>query len=276
VREILLRSSWLWYFARMSSSDSSRLSPQFETIEYAATPGNCVLCNQPIAGQYYRVNGAQACSACVHRERTAQGTSAAHYPRALLFGIGAAIVGMIGYAAFEIATGWIIGYVSLAVGWLVGKAMLKGSNGFGGRRYQVTAALLTYAAVSMAAVPVIIHQVSQHKHNQTQVRPQGVPSQSVVPGQSSAPTPDSHPSLTVTPSPESKPERPVAAVPEKPKPRMGAGKALGLLALVGLASPFLELSDPLHGIIGLVILFVGMQIAWKMTGRPKLIIDGPF
>jgi hypothetical protein len=56
---------------------------------------------------------------------------------------------------------------------------------------------------------------------------------------------------------------------------MGAVKAVGVLALVGLASPFRALADPLHGIIGLIILFVGIQIAWKITaGRPVNII-GP-
>jgi hypothetical protein len=74
-----------------------------------------------------------------------------------LYGIGAAVAGLILYATFAIATGIVIGYVSLAVGWMVGKAILKGSGGVGGRRYRITAALLTYAAVSMAAVPIWIH-----------------------------------------------------------------------------------------------------------------------
>ena len=76
----------------------------------------------------------------------------AAYMRAILFGVGAAILGMIIYATFTIVTGLIVGYVSLGVGWMVGTAMKKGSRGVGGRRYQIAAALLTYAAVSMAAV----------------------------------------------------------------------------------------------------------------------------
>jgi len=43
---------------------------------------------------------------------------------------------------------------------------------------------------------------------------------------------------------------------------------LGLVQTVaaGLISPFLELqADPGRGLIGLVILFVGMKIAWKLT-----------
>jgi uncharacterized membrane protein len=52
--------------------------------------------------------------------------------------------------------------------------------------------------------------------------------------------------------------------------------AIGLLALLGLASPFLELQDPFHGLIGLVILFVGIRFAWQQTGAPKIDIVGPF
>ena len=44
----------------------------------------------------------------------------------------------------------------------------------------------------------------------------------------------------------------------------------------GLASPFLELQDPIHGILGLVILFVGLRIAWQLTAEKKLDILGPF
>jgi hypothetical protein len=54
------------------------------------------------------------------------------------------------------------------------------------------------------------------------------------------------------------------------------GVALLGLAFIGLASPFLELQDPIHGIIGLVILFVGIRIAWQLTAGPKVDILGPF
>lgn len=58
------------------------------------------------------------------------------------------------YSAFTILTHIEIGYVSLAVGFIVAKAMMMGSNGVGGRKYQITAVLLTYAAVSLSALPI--------------------------------------------------------------------------------------------------------------------------
>jgi len=277
----------------MHGPEPGGVTPQFETVEYTASAGNCVLCNQPLGSTYYRVNGAQACAICVEREQTAQRESARYYPRALLFGIGAAILGLIGYATFEIATGWIIGYVSVGVGWLVGKAMLKGSKGMGGRKYQITAVALTYAAVSLAAIPVMISQIAKEKKEHPPVQAQQratAPSQQATEQQPSTSTPDNAPSVTVTPN-SGEPNSGVSAngnadssqadeltsdPARREKEKMSFGKAIGLLVLIGLASPFLELSSPISGIIGLFILFIGMQIAWKITARPKLIIDGPY
>ena len=57
---------------------------------------------------------------------------------------------------------------------------------------------------------------------------------------------------------------------------MGTGAVIGSLLFAGLASPFLELQDPMHGVIGLIILFVGIRIAWQLTAAKKLDILGPF
>jgi cytochrome b561 len=56
---------------------------------------------------------------------------------------------------------------------------------------------------------------------------------------------------------------------------MSFAKAVGMLTLLGLASPFLAMADPMHGIIGLIILLVGMRIAWRLTSAKPLDISGP-
>jgi hypothetical protein len=234
----------------------SNPTPQFGTAEYGGPleSNHCQYCKQPIAGNYYRINGAIACSTCAsitHNEK-AKDTHAA-FTRGLLYGIGAAIAGMILYATFEIATGIIIGYVSLAVGWMVGKAMMKGSNGVGGRRYQIAAALLTYAAVSLAAVPVMIHYARDHQRH-AQTRQQSLDAEQHQLESESGQAPQS-----------------------RPQPRMNIGPVLGRLVLFGLASPFLDVMGNLvGGLFGLVILFVGIRIAVRMTaGRPAEVF-GPF
>jgi hypothetical protein len=232
-------------------------TPQFGTAEYLGSPGgdHCQFCQQPISGSYYRLKGAMACRSCAEKAQSElPKDSHADYMRALLFGIGAAIVGLILYATFEIQTGIIIGYLSLAVGWMVGKAMMKGSNGHGGRRYQITAALLTYGAVSMAAVPVWIHFAGERKQAQHATR--------------------QHQRTDEQSQAEQESEQPPEAQPAKPA--MNRGKALLTLALLGLASPFLDLADLFHGLIGLFILSIGIRIAWQITQETPPALEGPY
>lgn len=246
-------------FPAMSSGPTNP-SPQFGTAEYVGTPGNdhCQFCHQPIVGTYYRANGAMSCAGCAEKMRgeLAQDSHAA-FVRGLLFGIGGAIVGLIAYATFAIVTGIVIGYASLAVGWMVGTAMIKGSNGVGGRRYQIAAVLLTYAAVSMAAVPIWIHYAGEHKSAHAQRQSTNSDSASDSREQNQPSSSDSESSGS------------------QPRPTLGAW--LMKVAGLGLASPFLELSeDGFGGIIGLVILAVGMRFAWRITAGRPLQIFGPF
>jgi hypothetical protein len=215
--------------------------PQFATAEYSAQPGAalCKSCGKPISGAYYRANGVPVCANCAQRIKDQMPVdSHAAFVRGICLGIGAAILGLALYVGFALATGWIVGFVSLAVGYIVGKAIVFGSGGAGGRRYQVAAVLLTYMAVSMAAVPIAI---SQHmKQKSAQQQPQASDS---------------------------------ATVAAKPKPSLL--RALGFLTIVGLASPFLDLANPAHGVIGLIILFVGIRIAWRLTAGRAVNIVGP-
>ena len=243
----------------MSDPNLSQTPPQFRTAEYAgeAGSGRCKFCNQTLTGSYFRVNRSMACGACVEQVKLKiPKDNHAAFTRALVFGAGGAILGLILYAAVGIITGWMIGYVALAVGWIVGKAMMTGSGGIGGRRYQIAAVVLTYAAVSMAAIPIDISQASKAHRVATTEQSQSVPNSE---DRSSR-------NATAAPGQDS-------TAPKRP-PNLGA--ALLGLALAGLASPFLELQDPFHGLIGLVILFVGMQFAWQMTRGISLQIFGPF
>jgi hypothetical protein len=217
--------------------DTSKGMPQFATAEFAPNSPTmtCASCRRPISGQYFQINGAQACAECAAKiQEQIPKPSHAAFVRAVMFGIAGALVGFALYVTFALVTGLVIGWISLAVGFIVGKAMSLGSRGVGGRRYQVVAVLLTYLAVSMSAVPIAIHQIRQH-HAQAQS------------GATAAPH-GTH---------------------------MNLGKAIGLLALLGIASPILDLQNPVHGIIGLVILFVGMRFAWRFTAGRTLDVSGP-
>jgi hypothetical protein len=238
----------------MADDSFTKSAPQFSTAEYAAQPGvdRCRTCSQPIVGSYYRVNGALTCPGCARlAEASLPKDRHAAFVRGVLFGVGGAILGLILYAAFGIITGLVIGYVSLAVGYIVGKAIKLGSRGMGGRRYQIAAAILTYAAVSMAAVPMGVAQYIK-------AHPRGEATSESV----QAPSADDAADVQQTPA--------------RAKPAFGVGQALLGLAILGLGSPFLALQEPLQGLIGLVILFVGIRIAWKLTAGTSMSVDGPF
>jgi uncharacterized protein (DUF983 family) len=147
----------------MTSGESP--TPQFATAEYA--PGSsalkCAACQGPIGGTYFQVKGAPVCAACAQTIRAkAPRDSHAAFVRAVVFGTAGALLGLALYVTFALTTGLVIGWVSLAVGFIVGKAMQMGSGGVGGRRYQVVAVLLTYFAVSISAVPIAIEQSGAH------------------------------------------------------------------------------------------------------------------
>ena len=247
----------------MSDNSLIEPTPQFHTAEHAGTPGadRCTSCQQGIAASYFRVNGAMTCANCAEQaERLLPKDSHAAYMRGLLFGVGGAILGLVLYSTVGIVTGLMIGYVSLAVGFIVGKAIMKGSGGLGSRRYQIAAALLTYAAVSMSAVPIGISQYIKNEKAVKAARADRLQPEKTVSGELA---PADATQIANSPGPSSAPKQSLGAV-------------LGLLLLWGLGSPFLELQDPLHGLIGLVILFVGIRIAWQLAaGRPNVIL-GPF
>ena len=249
-------------FPAMSDSFGNP-TPQFGTAEYASPAGGnrCQFCQQPLSGTYYRVNAAAACPGCTEKMRGESDTGKhAAYVRALTYGIGAAVVGLIGYALIAILLqGWVISYMSIGVGWLVGTAMMKGSNGIGGRRYQIAAVLLTYAAVSLAAVPIWIHFADERKQQQ-QAQQQKLD--------------DEQRPLEQESGRQRSEEQPA---PRAERPPVSLETWLGRVALLGLASPFTQLQDnPFWGLMGLLILFFGMRIAWRIAQGKPFGIYGPF
>ena len=116
--------------------------PEFERAEYTSPP----LAHQP------HVIETDLSDRAWDREQADH----ARFTQAIIYGIGAAVVSSIAYAAFTIMTHIEIGYLAVGVGYVIGKAMLHATRGLGGRKYQISAAILTYLAVSIAAIPEIL------------------------------------------------------------------------------------------------------------------------
>ena len=196
----------------------SSTTPQFSTAEYK-TGQQCEICGGPIEIRSYVVDHKQACAKCAAAGGAAVSTdSHAAFVQSVLFGVGAAAAGLAIYATFTIVTHFYFGYVALLVGWMVGKAMMAGSKGVGGPRYQMVAVALTYLAISLASIPIALAGVMREGR--------------VVDWASMA----------------------------------------GRLLFYGIASPFLDLAGGVgFGLIGLLILFIGLRIAYRMTGVKRTI-----
>jgi len=115
--------------------------------------------------------------------------------------------------------------------------------------------LLTYAAVSLASIPISIHYIHKEKSSTPPAARQQPSAEQQSQGQ------PQHSSSTSG----------------EDSQKMALAGILSKLAIIGLASPFLQLADGFSGMIGLVILFVGLQFAWKFTsGRASITVDGPY
>jgi hypothetical protein len=245
-------------FSSAQPTGNQAAQPQFATAEYAHIPGTerCKICGNLVSGEYYRIHDLMACQTCALQARAGQpADSHVAFTRGLLFGIGGAILGLIGYAVFEIVTGWMIGYLALGVGWLVAKAISKGSHGLGGRRYQIAAVLLTYLAISFSSIPIAIAQIAKSaKAHALQTAP----------------------AATVNGSDQAAGKSQPSSAPVRAGRSVNLGKAVLGLLFLGVASPFLALAQPASGAIGLFILFIGLRIAWQLTGAKALAVDGPY
>ena len=149
---------------------------------------------------------------------------ASNVPRAVLFGLGAAILASVLYAAFTVISRLEFGIVAVAVGYMVGKAMMLGANGHGSRNLQIASAILTYLSVSFASVPELLWTLHKRGMDVGHVTPH----------------------------------------------------VLFILTRYGLISPFMGLTHGINGVLGLVILFIGIRAAWRLTSPSVRTAHHPF
>jgi hypothetical protein len=142
-------------------AEGSSLS--FDKAEYAGPPPDfaCAACKQPIVDEYFQIGSAHVCPSCRARflEQRATESPIALFGRAALYGSGAAVVGALVWWGVREALNMEIGIVAIAVGYLVGIAVRRGSGGRGGARYQALAMFLTYSGVALNWIPTILGSV---------------------------------------------------------------------------------------------------------------------
>ena len=118
----------------------------------------CGYCGDALSGQYWEISKRPACASCrsvVLRELAAS-NSQRNVLRALGYGLGAALAGSVVWELIEKLFHAQVGIVAIGIGYVVGRAVRKGAGGFGGRRYQVLAVLLTYSSIALAGLPELL------------------------------------------------------------------------------------------------------------------------
>ena len=138
---------------------------QFDKAEPAgpAKAAACVTCEAPLADVYHLLQGQKICSGCrtAIETRKPDGTPAGRFVAALGLGLAAAAGGAVIYFAVLKLTGYEIGLIAILVGFLVGTAVNRGSQGKGGWLYQDMAVLLTYCAIVTTYMPFVIEGLRQ-------------------------------------------------------------------------------------------------------------------
>ncbi|MCY1036807.1 hypothetical protein OV207_35550 [Corallococcus sp. BB11-1] len=136
---------------------------QFDRAEFTEPPPapRCTACERAITRTYFEVNSHLLCPECrdtVEASMTG-GSKSKRFLQAAVFGIGAGIAGAAVYYGVSL-TGYNIGLIAVLVGWMVGTAVFKGSDGRGGAGYQVLAILLTYLSVAGSLAPDVYKELT--------------------------------------------------------------------------------------------------------------------
>lgn len=131
----------------------------FEAGSQASTA--CGICARPIAYEYWEANGKVVCPPCKTRVETQgfSGTPVSRFATAAALGIGAMLVGTLAWWAVAKYAQLQTAIIAIGIGWLVGMAVRRGSQGLGGWLYQVLAVALTYLSIVLAYTVLIVGEI---------------------------------------------------------------------------------------------------------------------
>jgi hypothetical protein len=247
---------------------------------------NCTGCKGAIATSYYEVNGAVVCARCrgALDASMAGASRGSRVLKAGALGFGAAIIGAALYFAIAALTGYEIGLVAIAVGFLVGKAVQRGSGGRGGWAYQTMAVTFTYFAIVSTYIPLAVKEFKNNPTSRDSVialakrADQTSDSLARANGDSAATeAADSTIVSAAAAGANTVPSRGQSAASRRrgSKPLSAGGIVLGIVVLL-LFAAVAPLLAGASNIIGLLIIGIAVFEAWKLNKRVHLDITGPF
>ena len=230
----------------------------------ASADTRCTLCQMPLESEYFDVNGRTVCRQCsetVARQATTP-RDMATLVRALIAGVVASILGAALYFGVLAISGYEVGLVAIAIGYMVGYAVRVGARGRGGRRFQVLALALTYWAIGLAYSSLAVPQLIADRTSGASASVSGTQAGDAA-----------QPAQPLTPA------APAAAASAEDEAVTSGGLVLSLLYLLAftLVMPVLVIAGSMPGgLISAAIIVFGMLQAWKMTMAPVLNVSGPY
>jgi hypothetical protein len=250
----------------------------FEQADLGADAGRalgCAHCGVPIGSEYYTVGDSIFCPRCHEGALTllARGPGLVGHGRAAIFGLGAAAGGAVLWAVVTRVTGYELGIIAIAVGWLVGVAVRAGSGGRGGAVSQGLAVVLTYLAIVSTYVPLILDtwratpvEQLMDEDGMESGQAGGTVEGAVVDEDEDAAARTDFAAVGDAASESALP------VDEQGRLRIDAAM-VGAALLVALALPFMM---GFENAIGLLIIGIALWEAWRQSRRVRIAVAGPF
>jgi hypothetical protein len=242
------------------ASDASLGSLDFERADRTANTARvCAQCATPITDRYYTLGPHVLCESCnlAFQNAKAPGNAASRFFGAAALGTVAAAIGCALWMVVTELTGYEIGLIAIAVGYLVGRAVHIGARRVGGMAYQLLAVFLTYSAVVMTYVPMIANQFMAtegvQQEAQTSLSDEFVEDNAA----------------------NSAPSAGTAEDVEAPVVKPGVDELSAWIAAIPIAYmlPFLM---GFENAIGILIVGFALWQAFRMNARVKIELQGPF
>lgn len=252
-------------------SDQAAEELQFERDVDApeASVPTCAACARAIPDAYFEVVGKVVCPGCrdaIVASRSG-GSKLSRFLRATLYGLAAAVAGFAIYFGVLKIANLEIGLISILVGFMVGKAVRKGSDNRGGRAYQFLALFLTYSAIAASYSAVVIPDLVRDFVAKREAAKD--------PGKAAA----KDASATEKAVPAGTDAKKVKADAVEPKELSPIKLIVGLFVILGLAVAFAYALPIISGFsspIGLLIVGFALWEAWKLNRHIPLVVNGPF
>jgi hypothetical protein len=258
------------------ASDASVDSLDFEHADRTASTARvCAQCGTPITDRYYTLGSHVLCESChfAFQNATAPGNAVSRFFGAAALGAVAAAMGCAVWMLVTDFTGYEIGLIAIAIGYLVGMAVHLGSRRVGGAAYQVLAVFLTYSAIEMTYVPMIAEQfmteagIEQSAQTAASEDSQNAPSGDSNTGFSEGRAEDDTANSARSASAGGDVENPES------DPAVDAATAWVAAIPVAYMLPFLM---GFENAIGILIIGFALWQAFRMNTRAKIELQGPF